>query len=69
MRKETEMSVFFLIGLNFVTLKSLHKTLGLHREIYKCFAMQHPAIFPGLDATKVAKLVNDYFQKFAFQKK
>jgi hypothetical protein len=58
----------FCSGLNFVTLKSLHKTGGLYPQICKCFEFHIEARFRGIDEYNVARIIGEYFQKFSFSR-
>ena len=59
----------FATGLNYLTLMNLQKTAGLGAEIRKCFRYHFGAVFPGITANNISKLINDYFAKSANARK
>lgn len=56
-------------NLNFVTLKSLHRTGNLYSEVQKVFRVHKDIMnVPILEPENVTKLISDYFQKFSYSK-
>jgi len=52
-------------NMNFVTLKSLHRTNTLDRELYKVLWKNKPINFPLFDAYNLAALISSYFSQFS----